>query len=59
MITPTLVFWVMWLVLLFVGMWIYPPNQEPNYRPFGLHFYLWIMLGLLGVMAKGSPFAGW
>ncbi len=59
MITPYVVFWIMWLFWLLGGLWVYPPYQEPNYRPFGLHMWVWIMLGLLGLMAGGSPFKGW
>ncbi len=59
MITPTLVFWIMWLIAALSGFWFYPPSVQPNYRPFGVHIWLLIMLALLGIMAKGSPFAGW
>lgn len=59
MINPTFVFWIMWLVLLFVGGWVFPPLDPIYRRPFGIHVYVWIMLGLLGIMARGSPFAGW
>lgn len=59
MITPTMVFWIMWLLLPFGGFWLYSPFDPVGRRPFGGFLYLWIMLGLLAIMAKGSPFVGW
>ncbi len=59
MINPTFVFWVMWLILLFGGGWVWSPWDPVGRRPFGIIVWIWIMMGLLGIMAKGSPFSGW
>ena len=59
MITPYVVFWVLWLVGLVFGSWLFSPWEQPNRRYFGANLMIWIMFALLGIMAKGSPFAGW
>lgn len=59
MITPYIVFWIMWLVGVFGWFFVYPPMIPTNYRPFGLVVWIWIMLALLALMSRGSPFAGW
>lgn len=58
MITPYVVFWALWLFGVFVALFAYPFGPA-NYRPLGFAAWIWVMLGLLGLIAGGSPFKGW
>jgi len=51
------VFWILMLLWLVFGFW---SNYGPggiNYRPFGGHILLWLLLFLLGWEAFGFPIA--
>ena len=41
-------FWLLMILWLVFGFWQWTPSTPANYRPFGGHVLLWILLFLLG-----------
>jgi len=51
------VFWILMIIWLVFGFWIYWPINA-NGRPFGGHLFIWFMLFLLGWAVFGFPISG-
>ncbi len=56
MITIGFLFWLLMILWLIFGGWVY--WSPPNWRPFGGHLLLWVLLFLLGLKAFGFPISG-
>ena len=54
--TIGLLFWVLMLLWLVFGFWVYWPAEDK--RTFGGHFLLWFLLFLLGWATFGFPIKG-
>jgi hypothetical protein len=53
-----LLFWVLWLLGLIFGFWQWAPNTPANYRPFGGHILLWLLLFIIGWRVFGFVVQG-
>ena len=52
------IFWLLMLLDLIFGFWIYPPFVQTNYRPLGGHLFFWIIIALLGWRVFGFAITG-
>jgi hypothetical protein len=43
-----LLYWVLMILWLIFGFWQWSPSVPTNYRPFGGHILLWILLFIVG-----------
>ena len=50
-----LLFWILMLLWLLFGFWTNYAGGVFNYRPFGAHLLLWLLLFLLGWQVFGFP----
>ena len=48
-----LLFWMIYIISLLFGGWIYYAPGTPWFRPFGGYIMLWILVGLLGYHSFG------
>lgn len=55
-----LLFWLLMLLSLIFGAWLYwPPAGTPTgWRPLGHSFLIWVLFFLLGLAVFGWPIAG-
>ena len=52
----SLLYWILMLLWLVLGFVLYIPSKA--YRPFGIHFFSFVMFLLLGWKVFGSPLHG-
>ncbi len=45
----SLLYWTIYLLALFLGVWLHYPFQPAGYRPLGVFFVIFVLLFLLGL----------
>jgi hypothetical protein len=53
-----LLYWVLMILWLIFGFWQWSPVAPANYRPFGGHVLLWILLFIIGWRVFGFVIQG-